>query len=136
MIIPSLLLGLGLGALFLGLAKYGPAEERQVWAVGLVVAAVIYVGFAIAAQAPAPWLLIECLGLLVYSSLAILGLRHRVGWLALGWLLHPLWDLVLHFWQAGSEFTPGWYVLSCLSFDLLVGAVITRRSYLGNLMKS
>ena len=124
MVIPSLLLGLGGGCAFLWLGKCSLVPEQRVWAVGLVVAAMIYVGFAIAAQASAHWLLIECLGLLVYGSLAILGLRRGVGWLAVGWLLHPLWDLALHFWQAGAEFTPGWYALACLSFDLLVGAKI------------
>lgn len=124
MVIPSLLLGLGWGVAFLAVGQRWPMAKRWFWAGGLLVAALIYLGFAIVAQAPFPWLLAECFGLLIYGSCAILGLQYGTGWLVAGWLLHPLWDLGLHVWQAGAEFTPSWYAWTCLSFDLLVGLTI------------
>jgi hypothetical protein len=44
-------------------------------------------------------------------------------WLALGWALHPIWDLGLHRFGPG-QFAPEAYPVSCLSYDLIVAAVI------------
>ena len=45
-------------------------------------------------------------------------------WLALGWLAHPIWDVVLHLMGAGTSFTPAWYALACLGFDPLVAVYV------------
>ena len=45
-------------------------------------------------------------------------------WLAAGWAIHPLWDVVLHYLGAGHAFAPEAWAISCVSFDLLVAAYI------------
>jgi hypothetical protein len=126
LIVLWLLLGLILGGAFIAFARGQEERERRVLALGLVVAAVIYVGFALAAGETG-WLALETLGVALYGALAWLGLRRSALWLAAGWALHPLWDVGLHLVGAGSAFAPAWYAVLCISFDVLVAAEVGRR---------
>ena len=122
-----LVLGIVLGAGFLVFARrQGVQGERRLLAVGLVVAALIYVGFAVA-WADAVWMMIELGGVLVFTGLAVLGLKRSALSLAVGWALHPAWDVGLHLVGAGAAFAPAWYAVACISFDLLVAAYIIAR---------
>lgn len=97
-----------------------PRGERLQWAVGLWVAAWIYVGFAVLGQSGWGWLGIELVGVALYGVLAWTG-RSRSAWLAAGWALHVLWDVFLHGGH-GTAFVPGWYPPACLGFDVAVAA--------------
>ena len=121
-----LVLGLVLGTAFVFFAR--ACGERSVFAYGLVVAALIYVAFALFGSADSRWILIEVLGVLVYGVFAALGLFRSRQWLALGWSVHPVWDLGLQLIGGGSAFSPAWYAAACISFDLLVAAYIFIRS--------
>lgn len=119
-----LLLGVVLAVPYLRVGQRLRGRRGRVWwAGGLVIAALLYVAFALAAGASGGALAVEVGGVLLYGVPAALGLRGHRGWLAAGWLLHPLWDLGLH--GAGGV-APEWYVWACLSFDLVVGASLWR----------
>jgi len=124
-----LALGLVAAAGFIGVAfRCGPEFERRVYAAGLLVAALIYVGFALV-WGDARWLAIEIAG--VGACFMLVMIARRAGFLlvALGWLLHPAWDLGLHLFGPGAPVVPAWYALACLAFDLLVaGAIFYRMS--------
>ena len=121
----ELAVGFALGGLFILYARRGgPARESLVFAVGLVVAAVIYIGFALANGAPARALLLESFGVLPFGLLAWLGLRRSQLWLALGWAAHVAWDLGLNAGVRAPAFVPSWYPVVCVSFDLLVAGYI------------
>lgn len=122
-----LLLGLVLGGIFVIAARrQGVQQERVILAVGLPVAALIYVGFALV-WGNMQWVAIEVGGLLLYTFFVLLAQRQNPIWLAIGWAAHPLWDIGLHWLGEGHVFAPEWYVLACLSFDLLVaGYSLTR----------
>lgn len=124
MVIFSLLLGLVGAVVFLTICRAISETESQALAVGLVIAALIYLGFAVLGEASASWIVVEGVGVGIYSLLAVLGLRYSNWWLMMGWLLHPVWDVWLHFLEQGASFTPAWYALSCMSFDLLVAVYI------------
>jgi hypothetical protein len=97
---------------------------RSLLVVFLLAAAGAYFGFALLA-APGPiWVLAELVQVIVFGAIALLGLRGSPWWLAAGWALHPLWDVVLHYIGPGYSFAPITYTLPCLSFDLLVAAYI------------
>ena len=96
-------------------------------ATGLVVAALIYVGLATLGGATAPWIGGELIGVALYSALAGLSLRYSLWWLAVGWAAHPAWDVGLHWIGGGAVFTPAWYTVACVSFDLLVAGYIAVR---------
>lgn len=115
-----LLLGAVLGAAFVRLGRgLRGRRARLWWAGGLVIAAFVYVVFALA-QGDLGSASVEWLGVAVFGGAAALGVRGHTGWLAAGWLLHPLWDAGLHPPLAA----PAWYVWACLSFDAVVGVAL------------
>ena len=128
----ALLVGAALSLAFVNLARrYPPGRERHVYAVGLVVTALIYVVFGVAGGAGARWLALEILGVLLYGAAAWAGLRGRPWLLAVGWAAHVAWDVLLHLSGAGSEYTPHWYPWLCVSFDLVVAGAVLASSRRG-----
>ena len=123
-----LLPGLLLGIILIFLARRSARGERRFLAMGLVVAAILYIGFAAVGDANVRWLLRETLGAVFYGALAWLGLRYSVWWLVLGWATHPAWDIFLHLTGDGSTFTPPWYAVGCVSLDLLVAAYLAAQT--------
>ena len=121
----ALLLGIALSLALVGLARrYPPVRERHVYAVGLVIAALLYVFFAMAGGANPKWLAFEALGVFLYLVVAWAGLRGRPWILALGWAAHVAWDVLFHLSGGGAEYTPRWYPWTCVSFDLVVAAAV------------
>jgi hypothetical protein len=95
---------------------------RVLLAVVLVIAAVVYVGFA--ANAGGGWMTAEVAAVVVYGALGVLGIRGSRWWLVAGWAAHPLWDVVLQHVGPGRSFAPDTYTVPCLSFVLLVALYI------------
>jgi hypothetical protein len=108
--------------------QFGRRGEMFVYAVGLVTAAVIYVGFAVVGGADPRWLGVEVAGLLPYAGFAWLSTRSP-WWLAAGWLAHAGWDTGLHLVAGTPAFVPGWYPAVCMGFDGLVAATIAWRMW-------
>ncbi|HRW07099.1 MAG TPA: hypothetical protein P5121_18475 [Caldilineaceae bacterium] len=122
-----LLIGILLATFFLWVARSrGLQREPMILALGLIVAAIIYVGFALV-WGNTQWVAIEIGGLLLYTVFVLLAQRHNLVWLAVGWAVHPLWDIGLHWLGQGHTVAPEWYIFACLSFDLVVaGYMVTR----------
>ncbi len=95
----------------------GRKENARFWAAALVVAALIYIGFAL--RAPLGHLfLLESAGVVVYGFLAWLGVARSSWYLAIGWIGHVLWDM---FQPVSSKtFVPAWYPVSYAGFDTAV----------------
>ena len=100
--------------------------EDKVYAQGLALAALVYVGFALAAGAGAGPLVTELVGVGLFGAVAWLGVRRSALWLAAGWAAHVGWDLLLHPLTAAG-YAPAWYVRACVGFDLVVAAWIALR---------
>ena len=90
----------------------------------LIVAAGFYVYFALRSDESASWIALELVGIAVYTTMGVFGLRGSPMWLAAGWALHPVWDIALHYFGPGHAFAPETYTIACLSYDLLVAAYI------------
>ena len=121
----ALILGTALALVFVRLARRYPAGgEMRIYAVGLVVTALVYVIFGAVGGAGARWLALEILGVVVYGAAAWAGFRGRHWLLAVGWALHVVWDVALHLRGAGAEYTPPWYPWSCVSFDLVIAVAV------------
>jgi hypothetical protein len=97
---------------------------RALLAIVLITAAGAYFGFAILADAGPIWTLVELVGIIVFGTMALLGLRGSPWWLAAGWALHPLWDVVLHLIGPGGSFASQPYAVACVTFDWVVAAYI------------
>ena len=123
-----LLLGLVLGSILLIYARsYSQRGEIQVLTIALVIAAIIYVGFAII-WGNLIWVAIELAGLPIYGLFAWLAIRYAYYYLlGIGWMLHPIWDVVLHLFGPGRWLAPEWYAMGCITFDLLIAVYIFYR---------
>jgi hypothetical protein len=97
---------------------------RALLAIFLITAAAAYFGFAVLAGAGPIWTLVELVGVIVFGTMALLGLRGSPWWLAVGWALHPLWDVVLHLIGPGGSFASQPYAVACITFDWVVAAYI------------
>ena len=137
------LMGAVLGGLYVvAVSRWAPSATRT-FAVGLVVAAVIYPLFAVFAGASGAWIGAELVGVLVFGGLALPALvtgrtrRTAAALVAVGWGLHPLWDVLLHIGAVGGfpdapgvAHVPSWYPPACATFDWVVAlaaAVVTYR---------
>lgn len=108
------------------MGRRAPEGELRAYAVGLVVAAAIYVGFAVRGLGEPVWLVVEGGGVVLFALVSRVALtrssgRRVAGWLAAGWLVHVAWDLALH-GDGGPAFVPDWYPLLCAGFDPVVAA--------------
>jgi hypothetical protein len=112
---------LAIGFILLVRRSRSYTKEKKSYAIGLVVAALIYVGFGLFSDSLS-WILIELAGVPICAVFAWLGLK-RSGWfIAAGWALHPLWDAGLH--DYSTQFVPHWYIGGCIGFDLLVAVYV------------
>ena len=84
----------------------------------------IYFAFALVGGPSARSLALEAVGVLLYGGAAWLGFRKSTALLALGWAMHPVWDVALHLTGAGAVYTPDWYPWGCVSFDMIVAGAV------------
>ena len=118
MLVP-IVLGAMLGGMFVLAAQTWSRSGRPVLAIGLVVAALIYLGLGLVAGGDSRRLQLEAGGVAIFGFLAWLGFRRSLWWLAAGWLAHVAWDVGLHL-DRSPGVVPAWYPLLCVGFDLVV----------------
>ena len=123
-----LLLGLVAAWLYIRIATRKPEHSSRWFSIGLVVAALVYLNLAVVAQAPTAALLTESGGVILFGVLAWIASGRSTVLLAIGWFLHPVWDVTLHVWASGAGYAPEWYVWACISFDILVGLHLIRKA--------
>jgi len=102
--------------------KFKLGRPIPFWERGLILAALIYVGFAIVGQ-NWEWLPTEFGGVAIYGMAVLLSRKFSPIWLAIGWAGHILWDLLLHP-NGHPGYIPDWYPGVCLGFDIVIGVYI------------
>jgi len=118
-----LVAGLVLGFIYAIYASTARAGMKTVFGTGLLVAALIYLFFVYRAPDPLQWAAVEAAGVAGFGLAGWAGIRGSAWWLVAGWAVHPAWDVGLHYFGPG-QFAPAWYVVLCVSFDLLVAGYI------------
>lgn len=119
----AILAGIGLAGVTVALVRaLNVQHDLHLYAIGLIIAAFIYVGFALT-QDHSLWVMVEIAGTVLFSAMAIAGWRFSPWWLVAGWLIHPFWDVVLHS-RVPVGFVPGWYPPVCLGYDVAIGLVL------------
>jgi hypothetical protein len=122
-VLAPIVIGAVLGALFVAIAARSSRRgQARLLAIGLVIAALIYAGFAIF-SIDRRSLGYEISGVLLFGALAWLGVRVSPAWLALGWAAHVAWDVGLHL-DRPSSLVPDWYPTLCIGFDLIVAGFV------------
>jgi len=121
-----LLVTLGVATAVVGILLFQlrPAVEKRLYGIGLIIAALIYVGFALHGDG-AKWIGIELLGLMVFGAMTIAGWRSSMWWLAVGWAAHAAWDMIVH--GAHTPFAPRPYAIWCAAVDVTFGVYIAWR---------
>lgn len=99
--------------------------EHSGYVFALVVAAFIYLIFGLRSGSSS-WLLIEALGLVLFSAVAVSSLKFPRWILACGWLAHIVWDVALHrhSGSGGMGFVPEWYPATCAAYDLVIASYL------------
>ena len=115
----SMFIGTAL-AMILSMAIHVLKKDKAVWfwRTGLVVAALVYVGFALWSQESIG---IDLLGVVLYTAFAWLSIKYGLIWLAIGWALHIGWDVIVHL---DSSHVPEWYPALCFGFDAAIALYI------------
>lgn len=113
-----LVLGAVGGHLLALFAHRSPDRTSRIFSHTLLIAAFIYVAFAMASM-ESVWLAVEIAGLLIFLGFAYVGLHRSLVWLWLGWALHILWDAGIHM-MLETPFVPDWYPALCIGFDAVV----------------
>ncbi len=108
-------------------------KEIFVWRIGIIIAALVYVGFVIRGGA---WefFSMELAGVLMYSTLAWLSFKYNTYWLALAWALHIGWDVLLHD-PVTTAYVPVWYPASCIGFDIMIACYVLGRQFFDRSIK-
>jgi hypothetical protein len=100
------------------LSKYFPAKLFA--ATILVAIAFIYVGFSLK-ENPLYWVILEVGVALGFYFLAIIGYTRNSLWIALGILLHGLWDIFHHKGLPVQTEIPGYWPTFCFIVDIIDG---------------
>ncbi|GAB4199498.1 MAG: hypothetical protein Tsb002_35110 [Wenzhouxiangellaceae bacterium] len=98
------------------------ARQFDIAALGLIIAALIYLAFGLISPHDSQWLG-EFAGFMLFSVIAAAGWRWRPAIIAYGWLTHAAWDTALHLSGPGWYAPPG-YAMLCVGFDLVIGAYL------------
>ena len=131
---PSLLAcvaGAGVTVYLWWMKMLGPRGARpELFSLTIFLAAmpVVYVSryfFAGVESADGTWLRVELAGVVIFATLAVLGLKVSPWFLAGGIVAHGVgWDL----WHYGSStYIPDWYAVGCMVIDLTLGVYVATR---------
>jgi hypothetical protein len=114
--------------------------DQNFYAIALITAALIYVCFSIVSQ-NTTWILTgerrspqapslhggvtvtELLGVIIFSIIAVIGIKISPWFLAMGWLIHPAWDLLIDNHNLNT-FVPQWYPTVCIGYDIAIALYI------------
>ena len=104
----------------------GKNKRRETigWGYGLVIAALVYLLFSIANR-DWHWVFIEMAGVILYFLFFWIATKSNLYFIAIGWILHVLWDVILHIYL-DPGYAPSWYPVFCIGFDIVIAGYLIR----------
>lgn len=112
----------GAGTFIIGTHYFSGEYLPEVFALFLALTACVYGGASLV-PAAAKYGQIELPFVIIVFLSSILGIVYSVTWIALGYFLHGLWDLLHHFKKIKTPILR-WFPPICAIFDFVVGAFI------------
>jgi hypothetical protein len=103
---------------------YSMPVSYQLFALFLAYTACVYLGAALSDSRPV-WISIEFFMSLLFFQLAFCGLLYTPIWLALGFVLHGIWDM-LHHPRIIKTSVVKWFPPLCAVFDFIFAVFILR----------
>lgn len=122
-VIAGLLLALAMMAVW----RRFPALEISFAAVLLIAAALFYPFVGVLLGVSVSSMPVALGAVLAFGVLAWLGYARSLWFLAAGWGLHGLWDLVIPQME-NVEHMPHWYAGLCIGFDVAMGVYFALRA--------
>ena len=122
-----MLVQLGIGIIFAGftllvIQAFPTRIHNNFYAIALIIAASIYVAFSSLSQNTI-WIFTEVIGVIIFSIVGFLGVKFSPWFLAMGWLIHPAWDLLIDNHNL-TVFVPQWYPRVCIGYDIAIALYI------------
>ncbi|MEE2663967.1 MAG: hypothetical protein VX681_07605 [Myxococcota bacterium] len=114
----------GAGLWIAGVRWIGRGEPWW-FALGLVVAAAIYLTHGLGVEPP-PELGVAFAGVGLFVVIGVGGAARWSWLLGAGWALHAVWDVAAPR-VADLSYMPAWYAPACLGFDLVVATYLLSR---------
>ena len=106
------------GGLLFYCRRYSVVTRYHLLAIGLSIASFLYVIFALFSLNNI-WITMEVVGLLLFLMFIWLAYHYSFWFIALGWLLHIVWDIGVHAHET-APYVPQWYAWLCVGFDAVV----------------
>ena len=106
------------GGLLIYCRRFSVAARYHLLALALAIASSLYVVFAFLALDKI-WIAIEIGGLLLFVLFIWMAYHYSFWFIALGWLLHIVWDIGVHPHET-APYIPQWYSWLCVGFDAAV----------------
>jgi hypothetical protein len=120
----SALVGIVLGLAFVLLVHSVPPQPaRQLIALFLALTACVYCGALLAQSVPSHFAALELVVAGAVFACAVVGLRASTSYLAAGYVLHGVWDL-LHHPKAVPTRVALWFPPLCAAFDFVVAVAL------------
>ena len=102
--------------------RFAVAARYHLLAAGLSIASLVYVVFALISLNTI-WITVEVVGLLLFLMFVWLAYQYSFWFVALGWLLHIVWDVGIHGMET-APYVPQWYAWLCVGFDGIVACYL------------
>lgn len=100
------------------LKRFNEKQKLAVSALALLAAASVYVVFALISRNQL-LITIESIGFLLFLLLVGLAFKYSFWFVALGWIMHVIWDVGLLPAEPAPH-VPSWYAWLCVGFDLVI----------------
>lgn len=131
----ELIIGIVLAGVSILLIQVFPSGIHQkIYGIALVIAASIYVIFSFLSN-NINWVFIELSGVILFGVIALLGVKFSPWFLAIGWFVHPVWDLLIDN-HTSSIFVPYWYPTICIGYDLTIALYIAWKCSTSRVLKT
>jgi hypothetical protein len=102
--------------LVLGFRHRTAHGELRLYGFALLIAAAVYVGFALVRRSP-EGIALEGVGFSLFGLFAMFGWKGQARWLAIGWLIHVAWNFI----QRGDpSHVPLWSAWFFAGFDPVI----------------
>jgi hypothetical protein len=98
---------------------------KRILGYALMVAAVVYLPAAILHGHSTPVRMVAApIGVVLYWTIAFVGMQGSSWWLVAGWITRPVWNLALHHLGPDAAVIPSWFPIFWAGFDVTIAAAI------------
>ena len=111
------------GGLLIYCHRLSAVTRYHLLAIALSIASLLYVVFALLTF-NLMWIAVEVVGLVLFLLFIWMAYQYSFWFIALGWLLHIVWDIGVHPHET-APYVPQWYAWLCVGFDAVMALYLS-----------